>query len=51
MEALIASPATMQDGFKTVLSQEQSMYDDDTPTSLPTEDQSYQIREHIAADF
>ena len=51
LEAVIASPATMEDGFKTISSQEERTYDDDTPTSLGTEDESYQIGEHIAANF
>ena len=36
LEAVIASPATMVDGFKTVSSQGKSTYGDDTPTSLAT---------------
>ena len=37
LEAVITSEATMQNGFKTVSSEEESMYADDTPTSLATE--------------
>ena len=51
MEAIIASPATMEDGFKTVSSQEENTDGDDTPTILATEDESYQIGEHILANF
>ena len=51
LEAVIASPATMENGFKTVLSQKGSKYADDTSTSLATEDESYQTEEHIAANF
>ena len=36
LEAVITSPATMKDGFKTVSSQEESTYHDDTPTSIAT---------------
>ena len=43
LKAVIVSPAAMEDRFKTVSSQEESMYDDDTPTSLAMEDESYQI--------
>ena len=43
LKAVIVSPAAMEDGFKTVSSQEESMYDDDTPTSLAMEAESYQI--------
>ena len=38
LEAVITSEATMQNGFKTVWSEEESTYADDTPTSLATED-------------
>ena len=41
----------MENGFKTVSSQEESTYADDTSTSLATEDESYQTEEHIAANF
>ena len=43
LKAVIVSPTAMEDGFKTTSSQEESTYDDDTPTSLTTEDESYQI--------
>ena len=36
LEAVITSPATMKDGFKTVSSQKESTYHDDTPTSIAT---------------
>ena len=42
LKAVIVSPAAMEDGFKTVSSQEESTYDDDAATSLATEDESYQ---------
>ena len=42
LKAVIVSPAAMEDGLETVSSQEESMYDDDTPTSLAMEDESYQ---------
>ena len=42
LKAVIVSPAAMEDGFKTVSSQEESTYDDDTPTSLATKDENYQ---------
>ena len=51
LEAVIALPATMEDGFKTVSSQEESTYGDDTPIFLATEDESCQIGEHISANF
>ena len=41
----------MEDGFKIASSQEGSTYDDETPTSLVTEDENYQIGEHIAENF
>ena len=41
----------MEDGFKIVSSQEESTYDDNMPTSLATEDENYQIGEHIAENF
>ena len=41
----------MDDGFKIVSSQGESTYDDGKPTSLATLDESYQIGEHIAANF
>ena len=34
LKVVIVSPAAMEDRFKTVSSQEKSMYDDDTPISL-----------------
>ena len=43
LKAVIVSPAAMEDRFKNVSSQEESMSDDDTPTSLAMEDESYQI--------
>ena len=51
LEAVIGSPVTLEDGFKTVSSQEKSTYDDDTPTSLVTEGEGYQLGKHIAANF
>ena len=41
----------MEHVFRTISSQEESTYDDDMPTSLATEDESYQIGEHIVANF
>ena len=41
----------MDDGFKIVSSQGESTYDDGKRTSLATMDESYQIGEHIAANF
>ena len=41
----------MEHGFKTVSSQEESTYGHDTPTSLATEGESYQIGEHVSANF
>ena len=51
LEVIIASLGTIEDGFKTVSSQEESLYGDDTSTSLTIEDESYQIREHILTNF
>ena len=51
MEAVITSSATMEHVFRTISSQEESTYDDDVPTSLATVDESYQIGEHIVANF
>ena len=51
LEAVIGLPVTMEDGFKTVSSQEESTYDDGTPTSLVKEGESYQLGKHIAANF
>ena len=44
-EAVIASPATatMEDEFQTVSSKEEGAYDDDTPTSLAVEDESFRM--------
>ena len=50
-EGVIAWLVRMDDGFKIVSSQEESTYDDGKPTSLATTDESYQIGEHIAANF
>ena len=51
LEAKIASPATLEDKFKTDSSQAQSTYNDDTPASIATEDESYQIEENVAGNF
>ena len=41
----------MEDVLNIVSSQEESTYYDDTPTLLATENEDYQIGEHIAANF
>ena len=43
LEAAIASPATMEDEFQTVSWKEEGAYDDDTPTSLAMEDESFRM--------
>ena len=50
-EGVIAWPVRMDDGFKIVSSQIENAYDDGKPTYLATTDESYQIGEHIAANF
>ena len=50
LEAVVASPTILEDKFKTVSSQEESTYNDDTPASLATEDESYQIKGYVVAN-